>query len=194
MKIRAMTRKQSRMLALFLLLAVLALAVAIIALPVFLLNRHYDQAIEQQQDLLARYSRIGATAPGLAEQLEKLKARAARDFFLKSPVPALAASEVQEIVERTAEANDGKISTMRISEHKDDGKFRKVTVNIQMSAGIGAIQKIFYALETQHPYLILDNVSIRSASRPASRDLAVQDQGLLVQFDVVGHAIPGAKQ
>ena len=190
---KSLTARQSRMLALSLLLVLVALIIASIAAPVFLLNRHYGQEIEQQLDLLARYSRIGATAPELTKQLETLKARGARGFFLKNSVPALAASEVQEIVKSLVESNGGKIASMQIPVHKDDGNYRKVTVNIQMSAKISATQKIFYALETQHPYLILDNVSMRPTAWQAPRGANGSEPELLVQFDVAGYAVLGAK-
>jgi hypothetical protein len=195
MKIRDLTPKQSRMLALSLLLVLVALIIAMVAVPVFWLHRHYDQAIEQQADLLARYSRIGATAPALAKQLEALKAKDARRFFLKSTVPALAASEVQEMAKSVVESNGGKIVSMQIPEHKDDGNYRKVTVNIQISAKISAAQKIFYALETQHPYLILDNVSVRSTVRQALRgaNLPGPEPEFLVQFELAGFAVLEAK-
>ena len=55
MKVRALPPQQSRTLALSLLLGSVVLLGALIAVPVFLMNRHYDQAIEQQLDLLTRY-------------------------------------------------------------------------------------------------------------------------------------------
>lgn len=193
---KSMTPQQSRMLALSLLLALVALIIASIAVPVFWLHRHYDQPIEQQLDLLARYSRIGATAPGLTKQLEALKAKGARGFFLKNSVPALAASEVQEMVKGVIENNGGKIATMQIPEYKDDGNYRRVTVNIQMNAKISAAQKIFYALETQRPYLFLDNISIRQTVWQAPRGAIIlgPEPEFLVQFDVAGYAVLGAKQ
>jgi general secretion pathway protein M len=196
MKIRALTTRQSRVLALSLLLILVALIIAIVAVPTILLHRHYNQAIEQQVDRLARYSRIGATAPSLTKQLEALKARGARGFFLKNSVPALAASEVQEIVKGVVESNGGKIASMQIPEHKDDGNYRKVTVNLQMNAKISAAQKIFYVLETQRPYLILDNISIRSAVWQAPRVANVPgpEPEFFMQFDVAGYAVRGTKQ
>lgn len=193
MNFRVLPPQQSRILALSLLLGSVALIIAMIAVPVFLLHRHYNQTVEQQLDLLARYARIGATAPSLAQQLEMLKARSTRGFFLKSPVPALAASEMQEIVKGIAEGNGGRISSMQIPEHKDDGNYRKVTVNIQMSAKISAAQKIFYTLETQRPYLILDNVSIRATNWQAQRVVNAPEPEFLVQFDAAGYAVLGAK-
>lgn len=193
MKVRALPPQQSRTLALSLLLGSVVLLGALIAVPVFLMNRHYDQAIEQQLDLLTRYSRIAATAPSLAQQLETLKARGTRGFFLKSPVPALAASEMQEIVKGIAESNGGKVSSMQIAEPKDEGNYRKVTVNIQMSARISTAQKIFYILETQRPYLMLDNISIRATAWQPQRDANAPEPEFIVQFDAAGYAVLGAK-
>lgn len=196
MKILDLASQQSRMLALFLLLMLIVLIIAIIAVPVFWLHRHYDEPIERQLDLLARYSRIGDTAQGLAKQLEAMKARNARGSFLKNSVPALAASEVQEMVKSAVESNGGKIVSMQIPEHKDDGNYRKVAVNIQMSARISTTQKIFYALETQRPYLILDNISIRASvwQAPRGANAAGPEPEFLVQFDVSGYAVLGAKR
>lgn len=190
-----MTPQQRKTLALSLLLLAAALVIAIIAGPVLWLHHHYDQEIEHQVDLLTRYSRVGATGPGLTRQLEALKTKDSRSFFLKSTVPALAASEVQEIVKGVAESNGGKIGSMQIPESKDDGNYRKVTVNIQMSATISAAQKIFYALETQRPYFLLDNVSIRSTARwgPRPANAPGPEQEYAVQFDVAGYAVLGAK-
>jgi len=190
MKIRTMTPRQSRVLALSLLMVLIVLFMAVTVLPMYWLHRHYDQAIEQQLDLLARYSRIGATGQDLAKQLEALKARGARGFFLKNPAPALAASEIQETAKGVVERNGGKIISMQIPAHKDDGNYRKVTVNIQMSANISAAQKIFYSLETQRPYLILDNISIRTAiwQMPQSAQATAPDAEFNVRFDVAGYA------
>lgn len=195
MKIRSLTPRQSRMLALSLLLVLLALIITIIAAPVFWLHRHYDQATEQQLDLLARYSRVGASGPELTKQLDVLKAKGARSFFLKNTVPALAASEVQETVKGVVESNSGKISSMQIPEHKDDGNYRKVTVNIQMSASVSATQKIFHALETQRPYFMLDNVTIRSTAWKGQSGANVPgpEPEYAVQFEVAGYAVLGAK-
>lgn len=193
MKIRALPPHQSRILALSLLLGSVALIIAMITVPVLLLHRHYDQAIEQQLDLLTRYLRIGATAPSLDQQLNTLKTGGARSFFLKNSTPALAASEMQEIVKSVVENNGGKISSMQIPEHKDDGNYRKVTINVQMNAKISSAQKIFYTLETQRPYIILDNVSIRAAQAQRGANFAAPDAEFFVQLEATGYAVLGAK-
>ena len=191
---KALTPRQGRILALAILAGLVLLVLAVVAAPIYWVNRHYDQDIDTQSDLLARYSRVAATGPELAKLLEVLKAKDTHSFFLKSTVPALAASEMQEIVKGVVEGNGGKITSMQIPEHKDDGNYRKVTVNIQMSATIGATQKILYALETQRPYFLLDNVSIRSTTwRGGARNANAPEPEYAVLFDVAGYAALGKK-
>ncbi len=191
MNLGALTPRQSKMLAGSILAALVLLILTIVVGPISWLYYHYDQAIDKQADLLARYSRLGATTADLARQLEALKAKNPREFFLKSTVPAMAASEVQEMVKTAVEGNGGKVISLQIPAHKDDGNFRKVTVNIQMSATVTATQKIFYALETQKPYFLLDNVSIHSNALRIPRDANPLGPEIehIVQFDVFGYAV-----
>ena len=99
------------------------------------------------------------------------------------------------MVKGVLDSNGGKIVSMRISEHKDDGNYRRVSVNIQMNATLGATQKIFHTLETQKPYFLLDNISIRSSAWrvPRGANAVGQETEFLVQFDVAGYAVLGVK-
>ena len=141
---------------------VFVLAALALAVPVMLVHRHYDAAIEQLTDRLERYRRIIAMAPGLKAGLEKVKARDGRKFYLKNAAPALAAAEIQEIAKTIIEAQSGKLTSIQIIPHKDDGGYRQIAVNLQFSGSIASIQKILYALETRQPYLFVGNLSIQS--------------------------------
>jgi hypothetical protein len=54
---------------------------------------------------------------------------------------------------------------------------------------VGTIQNILRALETREPFLFVDNLHIRSLSTDATRDAAMAEAGLVVQFDLIGYAI-----
>jgi len=190
-KLRPLSPRQSRVLALAILVVMVALLVLVLGGPVFWAHHHYNSAIEQQTDLLARYQRIGAMRPDLVKQIDAVNAKVARKSFLKNTVPALAASEMQEIAKGVIESNGGKISSIQIPEHKDDGLYRKITVNVQMSGSIGVIQKIFYLFETQQPYFFLDNVSVRPLAGRMFRVVPVPgaEPEYVVQFDLYAYSI-----
>lgn len=190
---RPLTPLQSKSLALALLALVFVLAVLALAVPVLMVHRHYDAAIERLTDRLARYHRIIAMAPALNAGLEQVKTRDGRKFYLKSAVPALAAAQIQEIAKTVIEAQSGKITSIQIVPHKDEAGYRQIAVNLQFSGSIASIQKILYELETRQPYLFVGNLSIRSRLMGNYRAIAGVEPEYFVQLDLIGYAlIPGA--
>ena len=180
---------RSKALALGLLLLALIAAIAVIATPFILAHRHYDQNLEGLNDRLSRYQRVAANREELTRRLEQVRALDGRRFYLKSAAPAQAAGEIQELEKSVIEAFGGRLASMQIQPHKDEGTFRRVAVNVQVLGSIGTMQSILRALETREPYLFVDNLNVRSLSSDAAKDAATPDAGLVVQFDLIGYAI-----
>jgi general secretion pathway protein M len=189
---RDLTPKQSRFLAVALLLVLLSLAVLAIAAPVLLLHQHYDQALENLSDRLTRYSRVVAMRPGIESQLKVAQAKQASRFYLKSSGPSLAAAEIQDLAKVVIEQNGAKLTSMQILPHKDENGLRQVTVNIQLSGKFQALHQVVYALENTQPYLFIDNASIRSPLAFSSLNPAEAE--LYVQFDLAGFAMVKGEQ
>ena len=152
---------QSRALAVALLFLAVLLALVLLLAPFLLLHRHYDQAIASMHDRLGRYSRVAAEAPELKKALEALRAKDGRRFFLKNTAPNLAGAELQDLVRAAIENNGGRITTVQIATPKDDGRFRQIGVNVQLFATTPNLQKILYTIETQPPYMLIENLTIR---------------------------------
>lgn len=190
---RPLTPLQSKSLALALLALAFVLALLALAVPAILVHRHYNAAIEQLTDRMERYRRIIDMAPGLKAGLEQVKARDGRKFYLKNAAPALAAAEIQEIAKTVIEAQNGKLTSIQIIPHKDEGGYRQIAVNLQFSGSIASIQKILYALETRQPYLFVGNLSIQSRLMNNYRAAPGVEPEYFIQFDLTGYAlIPGA--
>jgi len=184
--------QQKRAAALAILLLVVLSAAAAIAVPVWLFNRHYDVAIDSATNSLGRYSKIVGMRDGLQKQAVEVKALEARHHFLKSASPALAAAELQEQAQAIFDANSAKVNSIQILPHKDDGAYRQVTVSVQLIAPLSAVKAMLYALESAHPYLFLDNFSIRAPNMVVSRSDSAPEPDLVVQFDLSGYALKGA--
>jgi general secretion pathway protein M len=158
---RALPVSRDRLLAVGLLLLAIIVAVGVLVLPFYLLHRHYDDAIASMQDRLERYRRVAAQAPELKNALETVRAKNGRRFFLKNTAPNLAGAELDGLVAGIVESNGGRITTRTISPPKEEGGFRQIGINLQLFATTPALQKIVYALESQEPYLIIDNMTVR---------------------------------
>ncbi len=189
--IATLTPLQSKALAVSLLLLALAIASIAVAVPVLLMHRHYDEAKAAQLDRLQRYQRVANTRPQVQKLLDEVKGKASAQNFLKNTSPALAAAEIQEVAQTVIEAHGGKLTSMQINPHKDEAGYRQVSLNVQLTGTIAAIQKIFYDLEIARPYLFINNVSLRSPLSRFSRPTPGVEPEFTVQFDLTAYAIGG---
>jgi general secretion pathway protein M len=191
MAIDTLNPQQSRRAAIGLLCGAIVAIIAAVALPVWLLHRHYDAALSDATDRLDRYGRIAASRPAIAQQLEAMRAKETRKFFLRSGAPALSAAEAQEAVRSIVEASGGRLITMQAPVSKEDGRYRQVSVNVQLTASVLAMRKILDGIENRVPYLFIDNLTIRSQVPSNFRPTAGSEPEMFMQFDVSGYSPTG---
>ena len=118
-----------------------------------------------------------------------MREKDARRFFLKNTAANLAGAELQELVRAAVEGNGGRITTSQNQAPKDEGRYRQIGLNVQFFATTPNLQKILYALETQQPYLVVENLTLRPLNAfRGFRPAAGQEPEVNVQLDVVGFA------
>ena len=179
--------KQQRALAIALLVVAVVVFLAALLLPVVLLHRHYDNAIASLTDRLDTYRRVAAQAPEYRKALDVMREKDAKRFFLKNTAANLAGAELQELVRAAVEGNGGRITISQNQAAKDDGRYRQIGINVQFFATTPNLQKILYALETQQPYLVVENLTLRPLNAfRGFRPAAGQEPEVNVQLDVVG--------
>lgn len=186
-----LTAGQSRAAALIILGVLILLIALVLVGPLLWLHKRYDTALADSGDQLARYQRLAASRPLVESKLAAVKAREPRKLYLKAVTPGLAASEVQEIARTVIEANGGRLATVQIPAHKDDGRFRQISVSVQMSASAPALRRILHALESGQPYLYVDNFTARQTVGYGYRQMPGVEPEMFVQFDLTGYALLG---
>jgi general secretion pathway protein M len=189
--IARLTPARQRTLAIALLVVAVILVLVVVLGPILLLHRHYDTAIADLTDRLERYRRVAAQAPELRRALDVMKEKDGRRFYLKNTAPNLASAELADLVRSAIENNGGRITTSQNPGPRDDGAFRQLTVNVQFFATTPNLVKVLNALDTQVPYLVVDNLSIRPLNafrgfKPAPG----QEPENNVQLDVSALAYP----
>lgn len=186
----ALNPVQSRALAIVLLLALFALLVALIYVPLQRAHRHYDSAIEDRLDRTSRYLRIAGQRQDVEANIALIKKRNASRFYLKASAPALAAAEVQQMAQAIIESNGLKVDSTQITAHKDEGTRRKVAVSFQLRGPLPAVQKGLYELESALPYLYVDNLVVRSnvTRGRAFTPVPGVEPDVQVQFDLYAFA------
>jgi hypothetical protein len=185
--------KRSRALALALLVAAVVAVIVAIAVPVWLLNRHYDTALAENLDKLDRYRRIAGTRPQVVRESEAMAARDPHKFYLRAGGPALSAAQAQEAIRALVESSGGRLITIGAPVTHDDGRYRQVSINVQLTANIFAMLKILGSVESNTPYLFVDNATIRTQVPASYRPAPGADPEMFLQFDVYGYSLGAAK-
>jgi hypothetical protein len=187
--------RQSRALAIALLALAVLLGVALLLAPFLLLHRHYDAAIGALEDRIAVYRRTAAQTPELKRALDALRAKDGRRFFLRNTAPNLASAELQDIVRAAIENNNGRITTIQTAQPREDGRFKQVGINVQFFASTPNLQKILYALETQTPYALIENLTARPLNGfRGFKPVPGNEPELSVLLDVSAFALPEAEK
>ena len=184
--------ERSRRLAIGILVAVIAAATLVVLAPVWMLNRHYNEALDDYVGKLGRYARIAGTRAELTKQLDAMRLREPRKSFLRGPTGPLAAAEAQEAIRGIVERTGGKLITMQPPVTRDDGRYRAVSVNVQLTANIIALRAILHGIETNVPYLFVDSLSVRSQVPANFKPNPGAEPEMFVQMDVTGYLIPAA--
>jgi hypothetical protein len=186
-----LTPAQSRGVALALLAVAIVLLLAILLVPALLLHRHYDTAIDELSDRLTRYRRVAAQAPQLSKALDAVRERNGRRFYLKNTAPNLASAELSEIVKAAIEQNGGRITTSQNALPKDDERFKQLGATVQFFATTANLQRALAALESQQPYVVVANLTVRPVNAfRGFKPPPGQEPELIVQLDAVAWAYP----
>ncbi len=181
--------RRSRALALGLLAAAVLAIVVVIGVPAWLLNRHYDTALADNLDKLERFRRIAATRPDVMRELQSMSSRDPHRFFLRSGAAALSAAEAQESIRALVQSSGGRLITIGAPAARDEGPYRMVSINVQLTANIFALRTILGAVESNTPYLFVDNLMIRTQVPASFRPAPGAEPEMFVQFDVYGYSL-----
>jgi general secretion pathway protein M len=193
----ALTPVQSKALAVALTLLVFIALAAAVTLPTIWLHKRYDQFIESYGDHLQRYRRVVALRPAIEAATKAAEKRDSRKYYLKGGSPTLAAAELQGMVTRIVDSNQGKIMSSQILPPKDDGKTTgplKVTISVQLGAAIIPLQMILHALETTEPYLFIDQLTVRANQGRTYKPIPGMQPEYVIQMTVHAYAhVAGSK-
>ena len=184
--------QQGRRAAIGILVAVVVAIVALFGVPAWMAHRHYDASLADLTDKLERFRRIAATRPEAARQLEALRTKDTRRFFLRSGAPALSAAESQEVVRQLVESSGGRLISLQPPVVKEEGRYRQVTVNVQITANVFAMRKILHAIESHTPYLFIDNLVVRSQVPGNFKPAPGGEPEMFLIFDISGYALTSA--
>ncbi|MEJ2618954.1 MAG: type II secretion system protein GspM [Candidatus Thiodiazotropha sp.] len=191
--VESLTPKQSRLLALALLILVIALSLFAVIYPLWTLNNYYDEKISSHQHQIQLYQRISSQADHYQAEAARLKRLRQSDRrYLQSETDSLAKAELQRRVKQVISSNNGEIlSTQIVGNDQEDG-FSRVAIRVRMKSTLENSVSIFHQLESKKPFLFVDEIVVRSrpvARRrlPANKKIKQILELLDIDFELVGY-------
>lgn len=191
--ISRLTRSQSRSLAIALLLLLLTVLIAAIAVPAWSMNRHYDELISGMTNQLEIYKRVATHSDEYQAEYQRLIRFQQQDRrYLQSATESLATAELQRIVKQVATGKKGEILSTQVLQTKVEEGFKRVVIRLRMKSTLEDMLSIFHSLESNEPYLFIDEVIIRSRQvarrrMPANKDLEQALSMLDIDFQLSGY-------
>lgn len=177
-----MAPRQRRLLAAGILAGLLACAYFAFVMPFLVLADSYDERISRLSQRLTNARQSlgeGITAKERLRQVAMAEKR--NGYYLESDRPTLAAAELQRRVKHIVEQYGGGIVSSQILGEREDGGLQRVVLRVNMRMDLQAFEKILYALETQPPVLVLDNVTI--VARPSGSTAKWRGSGEQQELD-----------
>jgi general secretion pathway protein M len=191
MNLNLPTGARGRWVALGLLLVVIVVLLQLSVVPLWQRYRALAPAIAEQRAQLQRYQRLAAEAPQLEARLQSLQADAPfSDYLLSGTSGSLAAAALQQRLQNLVQEQDGRVLSTRVMRAQQSGDFEQVTVNARLQIDLTGLQGLLQGLETQTPYLYVENLNI---FRRRGRSNTTLHQ-LEVQMDIYGLRLPGESE
>jgi general secretion pathway protein M len=177
----------SRLLALGLLVLVVAVAWIALVEPIRAAFDAQDARIERSAALLARYERALDDEASLRAEIEGLrKSDGGPDPFLKGDSTQIIAANLQNQIQTLVAGEPGDIRSIQVLPETEEAGFEKIGLRVTLTAGIPAMQKIFYDIESSVPALFIDNLDVRTNVRRRRRNQEATNR-MQIRFDVFGY-------
>jgi general secretion pathway protein M len=189
----SMTPRQSRTAAVAILILLLVMILAVAIYPVWSNNLAYNGKIEDAQFQIQRYQRIAGQSSRYQKEFNNLKRTQQSDArYLQSKTDSLANAELQRRIKQVVAAGHGEIISTQTAQTSQEKVLKKVSIRVRMKSTLENLKQILHQLETQKPYLFIDNISLRSRHIPRRRlpktkDIAKEIRMLDLEFLVTGY-------
>jgi general secretion pathway protein M len=177
-------RALSRIAALAILAALLALPLHFGLLPLMQSYRDLSQDLNQKRVLLSRFNTELAGRGLLEQELEEAQESQVIDtIYLRGASEAAAAADLQERLGALAEANRAELRSVQALPAVEQAGLQRLTLRIVMSATTAELFQVLYTLEAEKPYVFIENIMLKVHSREVSEESG----DLLVRFDLHGY-------
>ncbi|MCU7890939.1 MAG: type II secretion system protein M [Candidatus Thiodiazotropha sp. (ex Ustalcina ferruginea)] len=159
----SLTPIQSRIVASAILLLLFLIILVAAIYPVWSLNATYDEQISDDQHQIKIYQRIASQDNQYQQEFSNLKRNQQTDRrYLQSNTDSLAKAELQRRMKLVAAKKNGEIISTQAVQVTQEEDLNRVAIRVRMKSTLENMKAILHQLETEKPYLFVENIMVRS--------------------------------
>ncbi|MEW5803535.1 MAG: type II secretion system protein GspM [bacterium] len=134
-----------------------------IVYPIIVRNTKTKEEIEEKKRRIESYSSIAEKKGSIQARLEYLKSKRAAfdERLLSGDTPAVAAAELQTILNDMASEHELTINSQRIINPKERGILLEVPVQITTQCTITKLKELLFQIESYPKFLSISDLNIR---------------------------------
>ncbi len=138
--ITQLSQNKRRGLAISILVLLITLFYLLAINPILVLHRYYDETISDLSFQIDRFEAIATSKSADQAAIKKLLRRnPSQRYYLKQSKPALASTELQQLVRKTIDSGTGKLISTQVIARQSNSAEDAVTVRVRMTGNIIAL-------------------------------------------------------
>lgn len=181
---------KSRLAALSLLLALLALLHFGMVGPLLGMAGEYGERADELRFRLQRFQKVAADKENVLGRLDALRASGGQDAnYLAKETAALASADLQSRIKETVNGAGGELTSTQVIPERKEEHFTRIAVKVRMNGSTEVMRQVLHGFESETPLLFIENLNIRPIRMPRSPNskTPASPDRLSVDFDVVGY-------
>jgi len=188
---KRLDKRESRVLAIGLLLAFIAIVYGFVVSP--FISAYFDKAdeIDELWYRIEKYQSTAETYKDVDKALERVKKmRPSQGNYLQGNTAALASANLQQYLTRVIEAATGKIISTQNVREESVGEATAVIIKVHMRGDLRSLTTTINRLEVGKPMLFIENLAVvATPPRKLPGSLAIESEQLDIQFNLVGYML-----
>lgn len=150
------------------LMLVIGLVVTQLILPAFQKRSENRETVKELHNTINHYYKLVSEKERLKRRIESMRSVSkAQDGFLSTKVPSLAAADMQRQIISMVEDLDGQIISTQTENKSVDDIYERVSLNVRIKIVLSGLQDLLYRIESNAPYLFVDEIRINKDRRSA---------------------------
>ncbi|WP_027133362.1 type II secretion system protein GspM [Geminicoccus roseus] len=151
----------ARALALGVLAGVIVLAVAMVAVPLWLIDRQHDKLAASEERLKLSYN-------DLANRTRVAKMQVVPDVqgTIEAQSPSLAGGIIQEMTGNAVLLSGGELRSAELLPTREEDRFVAVPIRVTFTGDSVMLREFLYRVETSSPVLVVDRLDITAEQSP----------------------------